>query len=54
MSVFDLHDMALLKALVYMIVCFNYDVIGVVNVVRFHLAIISDATNESLPGDNKD
>ena len=29
-------------------------IMGVVNVVIFHLVIISEATNDFLPGDNKD
>ena len=43
----NLHAKALLKALVNMILWFNYDV---VNVVLFYLVTISDATN----GNNKD
>ena len=48
---FNLHDKALLKALVYIIIQFNYNVMGVVNVVMFYLVIISDATYEFLPLD---
>ena len=44
---------ALLKALVYMILRFNYNVMDVVNVVMFSWIIISDATNEFIPGNNK-
>ena len=36
-----------------MILWFDY-VMDAVNVAMFYLAIISDATNEILPGDNKD
>ena len=49
----NMHAQALLKALVYIILWSNY-VMDVVNVVMFYLIIISDATNEFLPGDNKD
>ena len=49
-----LHVKALLKALVYMILWLNYNVMDVVNVVMFYLVIISDATNEFLPTDDKD
>ena len=37
-----------------MILWFDYNIMNVANVVMFYLAIISDATNEFLPGDNKD
>ena len=37
-----------------MILWFNYNVTDMVNAVKFYLVIISDATSESLPGDNKD
>ena len=37
-----------------MIIWSNYNVMDVVNVVMFYLAIISDVTNEFLPGDDKD
>ena len=52
---FNLHFKALLKALVYMVLWFDYNVIpvDVVNV-TFYLVIISEATIEFLPGDNKD
>ena len=50
----NVHARALLKALVYMILWFNYNAMGVVHVVMFSLVIISDATNNFLPGDNKD
>ena len=33
---------------------FNHNVMGEVNVVMFCLVVISDATNEFLPGDNED
>ena len=50
-----LHANALLKAMVYNYnVWFNHNVMDVVNVVMFHLVIISDARNEFLPGNNKD
>ena len=37
-----------------MILWFNYNVLDAVNVVVFYLVIISDATNEFLPEDDKD
>ena len=33
---------------------FNYKVLDLMNVVLFYFVIISDVTNEFLPGDNKD
>ena len=36
-----------------MIIWFNYNDMDAVHVLMFHLVIISDATNEFLPGDNK-
>ena len=50
----NLHVKALIKALVYMILWFNYNVMNVVNIVMFYLIIIFYATNEFLPADNKD
>ena len=48
-----MHVKALLKALVYMILWFDYVMpMDVVNVVMFYLVIMFDATNEFLPGDN--
>ena len=44
----------LLKALMYMILWFGYNVMDVVDVVMFYLVIVSDATDEFLPGNNKD
>ena len=49
----NLHVKALLKALVYIISWFDYNVIDVVNVVMFYLVIISEASNEFLHGDDK-
>ena len=49
--VLNLHVKALLKALVYMILWFNYNVKDVVYIVMFYFVIISDTTNEFLPGD---
>ena len=37
-----------------MILWFSCNVVDVVKVVMFYLVIISDATNELLPGDNRD
>ena len=48
-----MHVKAFLKALEYTILWFNYDVMDDVNVVMFHLVIISDATNEFLPGQKR-
>ena len=42
-----MHVKVLLKALVYMLLWFNHNVMDMVNVVMFCLVIISDATNES-------
>ena len=42
-----------LKALVYMVLWFNYNVMDVVNVATFCLVIISHDTNELHLGDNK-
>ena len=53
MGVFNLHVKALLKALVYIILWFNYNAMDVVNVIMFYLVIISDTTNKFPPGDNK-
>ena len=50
----DLRVKALLKALVYMILLFNYILMDVINVVMFYLVIISHATKECIPVDNKD
>ena len=50
---FNLHVKALLKALVYMMLWLNYNVMDMVNVVMFYLVTISDTTNEILPGENK-
>ena len=50
---FYLHVKVLLKALVYMILWSNYNIVDVVNVIMFNLIIISDATNQFLPGDNR-
>ena len=54
--IFILHVKALLKASSYMIIWFHCNIMpmDVVNVVMFYLVIISDATNEFLPGGNKD
>ena len=46
---FILHVWALLKALMYIILWFNHNVMDVVNVVMFHLVIISDTTNKCIP-----
>ena len=51
--VFTLHG-ALLKALVYMILLLNHNAMYVVTVAMFYLVIISDTTDEFLPGDDKD
>ena len=51
---YNLHVKAFLKALVYIILCLDYNVMDVVNVVMFYLVIISDASCELLPGDSKD
>ena len=51
--VLNLHVKAFLKALVYMILWFNFNVIDVVNVVMFYLVIISDTTKKFLPGDKR-
>ena len=51
---FFLHVKALLRALVYMILWFYYNVMDLVNVVMFYLVIISDATHPFLPGGNRD
>ena len=45
---------ALQKALVYMILLSNYNVMGAVNVVMLYQVIVSDATNEFLSGDSQD
>ena len=46
---FNLHVKALVKALAYMILWLNYNVMDVESVVMFYLVIVSDATNEFLP-----
>ena len=48
-----LYVTSFLKALVYMILWFNYNVMDMENVM-FYLVIISDTTNEFLPEDNTD
>ena len=50
----NLHVKALLKALVYMILWFDYNVMDVVNAIILYLVIICDATNEFLLGHDKD
>ena len=42
---------ALVKVLMYKISC---NVIDVINIIKFYVVIISDATNEFLPGHNTD
>ena len=42
-----------LKARVYMILWFNYNVMDMFNLAMFYLVTIFDITNEFLPGDNK-
>ena len=44
----------LLKALVHMILWFNYNGMDVVNVVFFYLVIIFEVINEFFYGDNTD
>ena len=53
-SFYSLHVKAPLKALVYMILGFNYNVMDVVNAVIFYLVIISDTTNKFLLQNNTD
>ena len=45
-------SLCMAKAL--MILWCNFNFVDVMNVFMFYLVIISDATNEFLPGDNKD
>ena len=42
---FNLHVKALLEALVYHILWFDYHVVVMVNVVMFYLVVISEVTN---------
>ena len=51
--VLNLHVKVFLKALVYMILWFNYNVMDVISMDMFYLVIISDAANECFSGDNK-
>ena len=46
-----LHVTTLLKALAYIILWFNYDIVDVLNVVTFYFINVSDATNKFLPKD---
>ena len=50
----DLHVKAFLKAMMYTGLQLKYNVMDVLNVVMFYLIIISQVTNEFLPGDDTD
>ena len=49
-----MHVKALLASLMYMILGLYRNTMDVVYVVQLYLVIISDPTDEFLPGDNKD
>ena len=49
-----LHVKALVEALLYMMLWFNYNVMDMINIVMFYVVIISNATHEFLPRGNKD